>query len=121
MMAAFKKGAVLAGSSAGAMVMCKHYYKPRSSRIGKGLGLIEGICVLPHHDTFGRQWAKPLGESHPELVLLGIDEQTGIFWEEPGDRAKVLGRGSVAVYHHGTIEYRRSGQEFSLSLLGRSG
>jgi cyanophycinase len=61
MLAAHQSGAVIAGSSAGAMILCDHYYDPYEKNIFSGLGLIPGACILPHHDTFGKSWA-------PELV-----------------------------------------------------
>ena len=53
-LSAYQSGAVIAGSSAGAMVLCKYYYNPVSSRVEEGLNLVDRICILPHHNTFGR-------------------------------------------------------------------
>ena len=36
-LSAFRSGAVIAGSSAGAMVLCEYYYDPVSSQVAKGL------------------------------------------------------------------------------------
>ena len=43
--AAWAGGAVLAGSSAGAMVLCEHLYDPRGKQVIEGLGLIPNACV----------------------------------------------------------------------------
>ena len=51
---AHRNGAVIAGSSAGAMVLCEYYYNPADCRVCEGLCLMPGICVLPHHNTFGQ-------------------------------------------------------------------
>ena len=77
-MAAYQTGAVIAGSSAGAMVLCEYFYDPGSSRVVPGLELIKGLCILPHHDTFGKNWAARLLELLPHTALLGIDEETGV-------------------------------------------
>src|SRR5262245_39513708 len=50
--AAYEAGAVLAGSSAGAMVLCEHYYDPSEERVHRGLGYLANACVLPHYSTF---------------------------------------------------------------------
>ncbi|HEY3994304.1 MAG TPA: Type 1 glutamine amidotransferase-like domain-containing protein, partial [Ktedonobacteraceae bacterium] len=51
---AYASGAVLAGSSAGAMVLCQYYFDPAREQIVEGLNLLPNTCVLPHHNTFGR-------------------------------------------------------------------
>src|SRR5438874_9348308 len=53
MLEAYTNGAVLAGSSAGAMVLCQYYYDSGRSQVVEGLGLVPHTCVLPHHNTFG--------------------------------------------------------------------
>ncbi len=57
---AYQDGAVIAGSSAGAMVMCEHYFDPGRGKVEKGLNLVPNACVLPHHNTFGKDWAGKL-------------------------------------------------------------
>ena len=51
---AWKDGAVISGSSAGAMVLCEYYFDPGRSKVEKGLNLVPNACVLPHHNTFGK-------------------------------------------------------------------
>src|SRR5688572_15905057 len=45
---AYKAGAVVAGSSAGAMVMCEFYYDPNQGQVVNGLNLVANSLVLPH-------------------------------------------------------------------------
>lgn len=97
-------GAVIAGSSAGAMVLCERYYDPERQEVRPGLGLVPGCCVLPHHATIGRAWAGRLASALPGLTLVGIDEQTGLIDEviEGQGRAwRVHGRGAVTLYRKG--------------------
>jgi cyanophycinase len=54
------KALVVAGSSAGAMVMCQMYLDPGTGTIVDGLNLVPNSLVLPHHDTFGKGWAPRL-------------------------------------------------------------
>ena len=72
MLAAYEAGAVIAGSSAGAMVMCQYYTDRSSGRIVEGLNFLPNTCVLPHHNTFGKGWAQRLTTLLPSAVLLGI-------------------------------------------------
>jgi cyanophycinase len=98
MQKALRSGAVLAGSSAGAMVLCEHFFDPAAGRIRPGLNLIPGACVLPHHDRFGRHWAAPVRKQLPNALLIGIDEETGMLNDAPGGAWSVHGKGAVTVY-----------------------
>ncbi|HET9224595.1 MAG TPA: Type 1 glutamine amidotransferase-like domain-containing protein [Roseiflexaceae bacterium] len=111
---AYAAGAVVAGSSAGAMVLCEHYYDPRAGRVVDGLNLVPNVCVLPHHDTFGRRWAPRLGELLPSSVLTGIDERTGMLDDGDGGRWRVYGQGSVTLYREGQELVYREGERFRL-------
>jgi len=112
---AYHAGAVIAGSSAGAMVLCQYYYDPESSRVKKGLGLISGICVLPHHNSFGQNWAPRLSELLPEIILVGIDEETGMLNAAEAGSWRVSGKGEVTLYHRGRIEKFIPQQSFFLA------
>ena len=116
-LSAHQAGAVIAGSSAGAMVLCDYYYDPGSSRVMEGLKLIEGICVLPHHNTFGKTWAARLLKLLPDIALLGIDEETGVICNISEKIGQVHGKGQVTLYHNGLIDKIGPEQEFSLSML----
>jgi len=96
-LSAHQCGAVIAGSSAGAMILCEHYYDPYEKGIFGGLGLIPDACILPHHDTFGKSWAPELAHRLPGAVLIGIDEQTGMPNDGPDGRWLVYGHGSGGV------------------------
>ena len=107
-------GAVVAGSSAGAMVLCERYYHPEISQVVAGLDLVPNACVLPHHDTFGKRWAPRLGELLPSIVLVGIDERTGMLDDGDGGQWRVLGQGAVTLYHAGRATTYREGESFTL-------
>lgn len=111
-LSAYADGAVIAGSSAGAMVLCEHYYDPYEKKLLNGLSLIPNACVLPHHNNFGKAWAKHLAETLPNSTLIGIDEQTGMLRDEKGEW-QVYGAGEVTLYWAGsTVRYGR-GERFS--------
>ncbi|MGE5252031.1 MAG: Type 1 glutamine amidotransferase-like domain-containing protein [Bacteroidota bacterium] len=97
---AHANGAVIAGSSAGAMVLCEHYYDPYEKQLLKGLDLLPGMCVLPHHQTLGARWVPMLSQQLPDSLLLGIDEGTGILRQQ--DAWTVYGAGQVTLYPRGS-------------------
>jgi cyanophycinase len=109
---AYQNGAVLAGSSAGAMVLCEHYYDPGRGKVERGLDLVPNACVLPHHNTFGKNWAGKLKALLPGVTLLGIDEFTGMVLET-GEWI-VYGGGKVTVYQIDKVETYTPGEIFKL-------
>jgi len=112
-MGAYQAGAVVAGSSAGAMVMCEFYYDLNHGQVVSGQNLLPNSLVLPHHNTFGKSWAGRLLEiSH--LTLIGIDEQTGMIDHGSSKTWSVLGRGAATLYHNAQIEVYQTGTSFSL-------
>jgi cyanophycinase len=94
---AHENGAVLAGSSAGAMVLCEWYFDPFEGKIFRGLDLLHGICVLPHFQTFGQSWVPSLADQLPGVLLLGIEEQTGIINNGPNGPWQVYGKGGIVL------------------------
>jgi cyanophycinase len=97
---AFAAGAVIAGSSAGAMVLCEYYYNPNENKVYRGLNYVPSSLVLPHHDTFGHKWAARLGKIVPDITLLGIDERTGMIGRI--DQWETVGAGRVTRYRGGS-------------------
>ncbi len=106
------KGCALAGSSAGAMVLGETMYYQREWT--PALGLLPGICVLPHFERWGEHALPSLLEASSSngLTLLGIDGATGcVGW---GGEWDVAGPGSVTVVRSGRSEVFRSGQRIEL-------
>lgn len=112
---AYQNGAVIAGSSAGAMVMCQFYYNPQEGKIYEGLNLVPRALVLPHHDTFGKTWAPRLTKELPHVTLLGIDEQTGVLDDGKNRSWTVYGGGGITVYRDGKVERYKAGETFSIT------
>ncbi len=120
MRTAYEAGAVIAGSSAGAMVMCQFYFDPARREVVEGLGLVPNTCVLPHHNSFGKGWAAQMSKLLPKAVLLGIDERTGMLDDGPGDRGaswRVYGQGAVTLYRKGQPTVYRAGESFDDSFV----
>jgi len=108
-----EQGAVIAGSSAGAMVLCEHYYDPYEKKLLRGLNLIPNACVLPHYNNFGKSWAKQLLQQLPNVTLIGIDECTGMVNDMNG-AWHVYGAGKVTIYQGGQVNVHTSDRYFSL-------
>src|SRR5438552_8281443 len=123
MLQAYSNGAVIAGSSAGAMVMCQYYFDPGKRQVVEGLGLLPNTCVLPHHDTFGKGWASRLFHLMPDVLLLGLDEQTGMLDDGPEGKKlgwRVYGKGSVTLYRKGNPTIYHTGEAFKEDLSANS-
>lgn len=114
MMQAFRSGAVIAGSSAGAMVLCSDYFDPAGKTVNPGLGMLSQTCVIPHHETFGRRWLPNLQKSLPDRWLVGIDEETGAMTRGTQNRWQVYGKGQVTLYREDRMAVFDPGQIFSL-------
>ncbi|MHB8779431.1 MAG: cyanophycinase [Anaerolineales bacterium] len=110
----YQQGGVIAGSSAGAMVLCEHYYDPHEKKLLRGLNLIPNACVLPHHNEFGKAWAGPLTGLLPDATLIGIDEYTGTL-KDMDSQWQVHGAGTVTLYRGGSRICYGSGERFSFS------
>jgi len=120
MLQAYSNGAIIAGSSAGAMVMCQYYFDPGKRLVVGGLGLLLNTCVLPHHDTFGKNWAQQLTSLLPGVVLLGIDEQTGMIDDAEEGRKigwRVYGQGAITLYRGGKPTVYHTGERFNDDFL----
>jgi len=110
---AFQNGAVIAGSSAGAMVMCEFYYDPSSGKVMDGLNLVRNSLVLPHHNNFGKNWAPRLLKQIPQVTLLGIDERVGMLNDGSDGVWNVYGAGEVVLYRNGNVETYKEGMPLS--------
>jgi cyanophycinase len=101
LVAAWKDGAVLAGSSAGAMVLCDPMVDPRGGAFTLGLGLMAQMAVIPHHDTWSPEKAKrTIALAPPGLPLVAIDEKTAVILRSDGSWS-VEGAGKVVVFLDG--------------------
>lgn len=95
---AWRAGGVLAGSSAGAMVLCDPMVDPRGGAFTLGLGLLTGVAVIPAHDHWSEDAAHRTRKmSPPSLVLAGIDERTALI-RSPEGEWRTEGAGEVVVF-----------------------
>jgi cyanophycinase len=95
---AWRGGAVVAGSSAGAMVLGDSMVDPRGGALTLGLGLIERVAVLPHYDAWSEEKAHrtvQLATGH--LRIAAIDERTALV-RNPDGTWWTGGAGQVTIY-----------------------
>lgn len=98
---AWRSGAVVAGSSAGAMVLGDPMVDPRGGALTLGLGLVPKLAVLPHYDTWSEEKANrtvQLATGH--LRIAAIDERTALI-RDRGGKWRTAGAGAVTVYVDG--------------------
>lgn len=94
---AYAQGAVLAGSSAGAMALCELVWRPGRDDWEPGLGLVQGLALIPHHAEQPASRIQLLRLRLPEAItLVGVDEMTALIWHK--DVWRVAGTGKVSVY-----------------------
>lgn len=118
----WRKGeVVLAGSSAGAMVMCGVMLEQSSDedygRIGvdltHGLGPIGSTFIVPHWSEGTRpEWREQLLKAHPAYYIFGIDEGTAMIWR--AGKCRVIGSGKVHAFGRMMGQWA-SGQEFEIA------
>jgi cyanophycinase len=99
---AWNGGAALAGSSAGAMVLCDPMVDQRGGAFTLGLGLLSGMAVVPHHDTWSEEKVHRTQQLAPKgLVVAGVDERTALVRTADGTWT-AEGGGTVSIWRDGT-------------------
>lgn len=95
---AWSDGAVVAGSSAGAMVLTDPMVDPRGGALTVGLGLVGGLAVVPH---FGQANAEKVHRSitlaAADLAVVGVPEH-GALVRDPDGSWRSVGAGAVQVF-----------------------
>jgi cyanophycinase len=119
---ALRAGGALAGSSAGAMVLCqvvllRSRNPGPSHRHGRpGIGLLPDAILIPHLNRFAPGWLTAARRQAPGQDILGLDEETGVL-NVGGRRGwSVHGPGRVSLWRRGgaTGTERRDGETLPL-------
>ena len=107
---AHERGAVVAGTSAGASIQSSHMVafgvggatpKQRMTQVAGGLGLVDSTVIDQHFDQrnrYGRLLM--IVAQSPQLLGIGVDEDTcGLVEDVAGEMVmRVLGKGAVTVF-----------------------
>jgi cyanophycinase len=102
--AAHARGAVIAGCSAGAMVLAGCQLRSAGRGFVRfpvgwrlGLGLVPGTVVIPHYDAFPEPLSAAIALAAPAgSLVLGIDEETVLVGRD--EAWQVHGRGRVTIW-----------------------
>lgn len=107
---------VIAGTSAGAMVMADDmitggengsYLKKNNLKLGKGLGLLKQVVIDSHYFKRGR--LSRLAEAiaiYPEKLGIGLSEDAGMIIKSGSD-CEVIGSGEVILLDGGSFVHNR--------------
>ena len=108
--AAHERGAVVAGTSAGASIQSSHMVafgaggatpKQRMTQVAAGLGLVTSTVIDQHFDQRNRYGRLLMIVSQsPQLLGIGVDEDTAaVIEDEDGHEVlRVTGRGAVTIF-----------------------
>jgi cyanophycinase len=116
---ASRGGTIIAGCSAGAMVLADRQWQfrrrmvPWPLRWRRGLGIVSGVVVIPHYDA----WPEPLCalmalQAPRGSVVLGIDEDTAVLGRD--GVWQVHGRSRATLWRGRHRERFRAGEAFRL-------
>jgi len=110
---AWRRGAVLAGSSAGAMALgewslIRSGMSHARRRFAPALGLLPAVAVVPHFEEFGEGWLPSLRRPRADTVLLGLDTRTSVVWR-PRVGWRAMGAGRVVVVTNTARQERTGG------------
>jgi cyanophycinase-like exopeptidase len=109
----YQSGGVLAGCSAGAMVLGGELPDiPQVWRTLPALGLVPKILVIPHFDELPGRLASLIDLSRPDLTLVGVDGMTALVGHNGG--YTVSGRGGVTLMTPGSKTRYHDGQKVVL-------
>jgi cyanophycinase len=86
---AWRSGAVVAGSAAGAMVLTDPMVDPRGGALTVGLGLVDQLAVVPHFgdgtdDVHGQKLQRTVALAPDGLPVVGLPERTALLRDSDG-------------------------------------
>ncbi|MBW3580819.1 MAG: Type 1 glutamine amidotransferase-like domain-containing protein [Actinobacteria bacterium] len=105
LVAAWDDGAVVAGSSAGAMVLCDPMVDPRGGAFTVGLGMVVNLAVLAHAEAdVASSHHRTLELASAGLPVAAVPTRTALV-RDPDGTWRSAGAGSVQVF----VDGRESG------------
>lgn len=101
MVAAWRDGGVLAGSAAGADVLCDPMVDTRGGAFTVGLGVVPGLAVIPRFETWSADKVhRTIDLASPGLFVVGVPTATAVV-RNPEGRWRAAGAGRVVAYRDG--------------------
>ena len=101
--AAWQGGAVLAGSAAGAMVLCDPMVDPRGGAFTLGLGLVANLTVIPEFDKWSDDAIHRTRRlSPPGLAVVGVPTASALI-RDPDGTWGAHGTSSLTIFRDGNF------------------
>jgi cyanophycinase len=105
LLAAWRSGAVIVGSSGAAMALTDPMVDARGGGLTIGLGLLSGLAVVPHfgdshEDEHGEKLHRSVQLAPAGTPVAGIPERTALI-RDPDGKWRSAGAGEVAVFLDG--------------------
>ncbi len=95
MQALYEKGTMIAGSSAGAMVLGDFF---GITNPAKGLGFVPETLIVPHCEKFDHTKLLQINSVHAkDLQVIGLDTATGVL--NTGDDLIIKGKGELRIFN----------------------
>ncbi|MBI3537406.1 MAG: Type 1 glutamine amidotransferase-like domain-containing protein [Chloroflexi bacterium] len=118
--AVFDRGGVIAGCSAGAMIMGAHVPHftrklgiPSVEKWRAGFALVPRAIIVPHYNEFPEVMLKLFTGATPrDAFIIGIDAETALVGNNSA--FQVMGAGRVTIRRDGKVERFRAGENVSL-------
>jgi cyanophycinase len=113
--AIYQSGGVIAGCSAGAMVMGTALFDfPKFWQTTPALGLAPGLVIIPHFDEIPKVMLATLNHKNQETTVVGVDGSTGLIGH--AGAWTVYGKGGVTVFEREERVRYIEGQSVRLPL-----
>jgi cyanophycinase len=91
------------------MALCDPMVDPRGGAFTLGLGLLDGLSVVPHFDAWSEEKRHRTLQLAPKgLIVVGVDERTALIRSAAG-KWRVAGAGGANAW--------RDGAEITLATL----
>ena len=111
----YQSGGIVAGCSAGAMVMGSVVFNfPRMWSTLPALGLAPGLAIIPHFDEIPKVMLATLNHTDENTTVVGVDGSTALV--SHAGRWTVYGRGGVTVFEGKQRVRYLEGEEIRLPL-----
>lgn len=104
---AWHDGAVIAGAGAGALVLTDPMVDPRGGALTVGLGLVEGLAMVPllgdvHEGVHDEKLHRSVLLAPAGVPVVGVPERSAVV-REPDGRWRSVGRADPVVYVDGRL------------------
>jgi cyanophycinase len=94
-LAVVDRGGVLAGCSAGAMIMGETFFGFPGWKVA--FGFLPGVTIIPHYDEIPQIMLKSIRRLiKKEMIIVGVERYTALV--KDGERYEVVGTGGVTIW-----------------------